>query len=178
MSASRKRSHTELDTMPRSTKRIVTDLAATDTNSDSSRASATQAIFSDNDTISQSTNQTDVESDSEVSTSSEDPSSSSEDDDSDDESDTSDRASAQDHEEITNVRPGTKPEMKLEALGGGLLQRLRTFLPALEAANQELEKEKKDGTIERRNIERVEEGEGPFIEMVTRSGCIDENIRS
>jgi hypothetical protein len=147
----------------RTAKRKATKAATTETDSESSRVSATDAVFSDNESISQTTNQTDVESDSDLSSSSEEPSSESEDD-SDAESDTTDRAN---NEEITNVRPGTKPEMKLGPLGGGLLQRLKTFLPALEAANQELEKEKQDGTIERRNIERVEEGDGPFIELVS-----------
>lgn len=64
--------------------------------------------------------------------------------------------------------------MKLNQPGGGLLQRLKTFLPALEAANQELEKEKKDGTIERRNIERVEEGEGSYIELDLGLGVLEE----
>jgi hypothetical protein len=151
----------------RSAKRKATiNSAATETNSESSRASATEGVFSDNESVSQTTNQTDVDSDSEMSSSSEEPSSESEDD-SDDESDTTDRASTRNEDDITNLRPGTKPEMKLGALGGGLLQRLKTFLPALEAANQELEKEKRDGTIERRNIERVEEGGGPFIELVS-----------
>jgi hypothetical protein len=165
MTASHKRPYTQIDTMSSSgthgTKRIATGSATTETNSESSRS-----IFSD--TVSHSTNQTDVESDSELSTSSEEPSSSSEEEeDSDDESDTTDRASTRNDSDITNVRPGTKPEMKLNQPGGGLLQRLKTFLPALEAANQELEKEKKDGTIERRNIERVEEGEGTYIELVS-----------
>jgi hypothetical protein len=169
MSASRKRLHGELDSvpLPPRTKRKTTDSAATETSSDSSRASAQQPIFSDNDAFSLSTNQTDIESDSELSTSSEDPSSTSEDD-SDVESDTTDRASiADDGETITNVRPGSKPEMKLEGPGGGLRSRLKTFLPELKAANQELELEKVDGTIEHRNIEHVEEDEGPYIEMVS-----------
>lgn len=167
----RKRSHQETDPImtsipTRSAKRKQTDPQAADTNSETSRTSQNDAIFSDNESISQATNQTDVDSDSELSSSSEEPSSESEDD-SDNESDTTDRASTQDNESITNLRPGTKPNMKLGTLKGGLLQRLKTFIPELAAANQELEKERLDGTIERRNIERVGEGDGPFIELVS-----------
>lgn len=155
----------------RSAKRKQADSQTAETNSETSRTSKNDAIFSDNDSLSQATNQTDVDSDSDLSTSSEDPSSESDDDDdgsdSDNESDTTDRALTQDSEAITDLRPGTKPNMKLGALKGGLLQRLKTFIPELAAANQELDKERLNGTIERRNIERVDEGDGPFIELVS-----------
>lgn len=152
-------------------KRKQSDTQPAETNSETSRTSATDAIFSDNESISQATNQTDIDSDSDLSTSSEEPSSESDDDsdsdsDSGNESETTGRASTQDSEAITNVRPGTKPNMKLGAMRGGLLQRLKTFIPELAAANQELDKERLDGTIERRNIERVDEGDGTFIELV------------
>lgn len=154
----------------RNPKRLPINSATAETNSETSRTSANDAVFSDNESTTHTTNQTDVDSDSDLSSSSEEPSSESEDD-SDGESDTIDRASVRGDNGITNLRPGTKPEMKLGAVKGGLLQRLKTLLPELEAANQVLEKEKQDGTIERRNIERVEEGDGPFIELV-REPCL------
>jgi len=173
MSDSRKRPRGELH-WSRSPKRRTTDSHATETKSDSSRASDQQAIFSDNDAISQSTH-TDIDSDSELSTSSEEPSSDSESEDSDSEIDTSDRASTvDDGETIVNVRPGSKPEMTLESLKGGLKSRLKAFIPELKAANQELEKEKVDGSIERRNIEHVDEDEGPYIEMDLGLGVLEE----
>ncbi|QDS77191.1 hypothetical protein FKW77_002459 [Venturia effusa] len=154
-------------------KQADTQVAAAETSSETSRTSTNNVIFSDHDSISQATNQTDLDSDSDLSTSSEDPSSDSEDG-SDDESDTTDRASIADDEGVTNLRPGTKPNMQLASLKGGLLQRLKTFIPELAAANQELDKERLDGTIERRNIEQVDEGEGPFIELDLGLGVLEE----
>ncbi|KAE9973210.1 hypothetical protein EG327_009241 [Venturia inaequalis] len=156
-------------------KRKQADIQPAETNSETSRTSATDTIFSDNESISQATNQTDIDSDSDLSTSSEEPSSESDDDsDSGNESETTGRASTQDSEDITNLRPGTKPNMKLGAMRGGLLQRLKTFIPELAAANQELDRERLDGTIERRNIERVDEGDGTFIELDLGLGVLEE----
>lgn len=167
----RKRSYEDIDTdmasIPtRSAKRKQADAQAAETNSETSRTSANDAISSDNESISQATNQTDLDSDFDLSTSSEEPSSES-DDDSNNESDTTDRASTQDSDGITNLRLGTKPSMKSGAMKGGLLQRLKTFIPELAAANQKLDQERLDGTIERRNIERIDDGGGPFIELVS-----------
>jgi len=180
MFGSRKRSYDELDaihhSLDRRTKQKITDLAATETKSNSSYASRTAPVFSDSDIISHETDQTEIESDSELSTSSEEPSSSSSgEDESEVRTDTSDGAMADEVEEVINVRPGTKPEMKIEGSGESLLQRLQTLLPELKAANQELEEEKAAGTLEHRNIEMVEDGAGQHIEMNLGLGVLKEN---
>ncbi|TLD29430.1 hypothetical protein E2P81_ATG05724 [Venturia nashicola] len=167
----------------RSAKRKQADIPAAETDSETSRSSTNDAISTDSESISQATNQTDVDSDSDLSTSSEEPSSESDDSSgsdsdsdnaSDNASDTTQRASTQDSEVITNLRPGTKPNMKLGTTNGGLLQRLKAFVLEIAAANQELDKERLDGTIERRNIERVENGDGPFIELDLGLGVLEE----
>jgi hypothetical protein len=174
MSHPRKRVHDALDTTPRSTARNVkrkTDAdaaTAAETNSDSSYVSAAAAIFSDGDASSQDTEDTDPGSESELSISSEDPSSESSSDGEDEANSDSDDASVADGgEQITNVRVGSKPTMKREDTAGSLIQRLQHFIPEMKAANQELEKERAAGTLERRNIEKVEDEEGQHIEMVS-----------
>jgi hypothetical protein len=62
---------------------------------------------------------------------------------------------------------GVKPEIKVDGvLGGVLLNRLKTFLPKLEQANEELDKAKKDGTLGERSLEIEDDGNGHYIEMV------------
>lgn len=59
------------------------------------------------------------------------------------------------------------------SLGG----RLRDFLPALAAANQDLEVERREGRLEERDIERVDEGEGgQYIEMDLGLGVLEERV--
>jgi hypothetical protein len=146
-----------------------TDVAATESNqSDTSYVSAVAAIFSDSDSgRSAGTAETEVEElDSEES--------SDEDDDSSDESssesdeDETEEEEAQQEEGITNVRPGAKPEIRrVPNVGVGLLDRLKSFLPEMEKANEELEREREAGTLGDRSLEVVgEEEDGPYIEMV------------
>jgi len=181
MSHPRKRVHDALDTTPPSTARNVkrkTDAdaaTAAETNSDSSYVSAAAAIFSDGDASSQDTEDTDPGSESELSISSEDPSSESSSDGEGEANSDSDHASVVDGgEEITNVRVGSKPTMKREDTAASLIQRLQHFIPEMKAANQELEKERAAGTLERRNIEKVEDEEGQHIEMNLGLGVLEE----
>lgn len=133
--------------------------AAADSNSDSSYVSAAAAVFSENEDSEDSASSHD-QSDSELSTSSEEPSS--------DESESEDEDGEDDDEEdrIINVRPGGKPQIRKEATDSSLLKRLKSFLPEMHEANEELEKERADGTLDKRNIEDCDEGK-QHIEMVS-----------
>jgi hypothetical protein len=144
-----------------------TDFLATESNnSDTSYVSAAAAIFSESDSddnkSAADTAETSIEqSGSEIS--------SSEVEDSSDESSSAEDSDEgeEEEEDITIVRPGVKPEIKrVEGGGGGLLERLRTFLPELEVANRDLERAAEDGTLGERSLEFIEEGDGPYIEMV------------
>lgn len=106
---------------------------------------------------------------SELSESSEEPSdlSSSED---EDEERTNMDAAAPTEPEIVNLRAnrGQKPTYKLdEDLGPDIRTFLKDFLPQLKAANEELEAERKQGTLKKREIDAVEgEDNEQYIEMV------------
>lgn len=121
----------------------------------------------------ESTDASDIDSDSssELSESSEAPSSeSSSDEDSDD---SESEAEWQDGEaDVVNLRAnrGKKPVMKLgdEALDGDIRPFLKKFLPKLKAANEKLEAEEKAGTLKGKVIEEADgEEEGQYIEMVS-----------
>ena len=76
---------------------------------------------------------------------------------------------------IVNLRAnrGKKPIMKLgdEDLGPDIRGFLKDFLPQLKAANEELEAQKKAGTLKSLDsVEAHEEGE-PYIEMVSTCFC-------
>ena len=175
--ASRKRARSNLSPpepiSPRNVK-LKTDRAAqaaTESNSDSSYVSAAAAVFSDSEGASD-TDHTDVESATDGSISSEEPSSISSDseDESDDESSDMRRDTTpvgESGERRINVRAGTKPSIRREETGGSLLQRLQNFLPEMKASNEELEREREEGTLGRRNIECADEDDGPHIEMVS-----------
>lgn len=73
---------------------------------------------------------------------------------------------------IINVRSnrGEKPIMKLPEEDTDIRAFLKDFLPKLKAANEELEAERKAGTLEKKKIEvddGAEDGEGEHIEMVS-----------
>jgi hypothetical protein len=144
-----------------------TDAAAAESQSDTSYVSAAAAIFSDSDSgVSTETAQTDVE-DSNSDDSSTEEEDSSSDDSSSEEEDSDQDEEEQEQQEITNVRPGVKPEIRrVPDVGTGLLDRLRSFLPQMEKANEELEKERDAGTLGERSLEVVGEQDGPYIEMV------------
>ena len=76
-------------------------------------------------------------------------------------------------DEVVNLRAnrGTKPVMKLDQdeLGPDIRTFLKDFLPQLKAANEELEAQKKAGTLQSLDAVSGEEGE-PYIEMVSRIG--------
>jgi hypothetical protein len=109
------------------------------------------------------------DSDSDLSESSEEPSSESS---SEDEED--DAASDMELEEqagkdgVVNLRLGKKPTMKLDKdeLGPDIRTFLKDFLPQLKAANDELEAQRKAGTLESKMIDANEEPGEQYIEMV------------
>jgi hypothetical protein len=117
------------------------------------------------------TSNNDNDSDSELSSSSEEPSddSSSEEEDQDGDTDMSEHV-AKDGVVNLVANRGKKPVMKLgvddEELGPDIRGFLKDFLPQLKASNDELERQKKAGTLQ--SIDAPEEEEGkPYIEMVS-----------
>jgi hypothetical protein len=122
-----------------------------------------------------STVASDLESDSEseLSESSEEPSSDSSSE--DEEEDATSDAELQEQEGnngVINLRAGQgkKPTMKLnkDELGPDIRDFLKDFLPQLKAANDELEAQKKAGTLKDKEIDMTDEKEGePYIEMVS-----------
>jgi len=144
-------------------KRSRSDGAATESNnSDTSHISALTTIFSPRSSHSV-TPETETGSDSELSESSEEPSSPSSSSSDEDE----DESEADRQEDVTVVRVGAKPEIQPAArLGAGLLQRLRSFMPEMEKANEQLQRERVDGTLGERSLEVDAEGQGAYIEMV------------
>lgn len=73
--------------------------------------------------------------------------------------------------EVVNLRAnrGQKPTYKLdeEDMGPDIRTFLKDFLPQLKAANEELEAERKQGTLKKREIDAVEgEDDEQYIEMV------------
>jgi hypothetical protein len=172
MPRQRKRSIDDVDAAEASSTRqernvkCKTDAAAMESQSDTSYVSAAAAIFSDSGSdASTETARTDIEDSNSDDSSSEEEEESSDDSSSDEED--SDREEEEDEQEITNVRPGVKPEIrKVPDVGAGLLDRLRSFLPQMEKANEELEKERDAGTLAERSLEVVGDEDGPYIEMV------------
>lgn len=107
---------------------------------------------------------------SELSESSEEPSDLSSSDDDDEES-TDMAVDAPKEPEVVNLRAnrGNKPTYKLdqEELGPDIRTFLKDFLPKLKAANEELEADRKQGTLKKREIDAVDEEESEqYIEMV------------
>ena len=180
--APRKRGHDEVEETPqdspqRDLKQPKTDAAAhaaAESNSDSSYVSAAAAVFSESEGESDTAYSSHEQSDSDLSTSSEEPSS--DESDSDEDGEGSDEEADQDldaEEEITNVRPGNKPNIKKEGTDSSLLRRLKSFLPEMHEANEQLDKEREAGTLDKRNIEACDEN-GQHIEMV--SGCMSGRV--
>lgn len=135
-------------------------------------ASSESALASTNAANDSATNPSDLgtsDSDSELSESSEEPSSdeSSSEEEDDDEDTEMEEQEGQDG--VVNLRAnrGKKPVMRLgnEDLGPDIRDFLKDFLPQLKAANEELEAQKKAGTL--RSLDAAPEDEGePYIEMV------------
>lgn len=120
---------------------------------------------------SHSTEASDLESsESELSESSEEPSDESSSEEEEDGDDTEMEEQSQDG--VVNLRAnrGTKPVMRLnkEDLGPDIRDFLKDFLPQLKAANEELERQKKAGTLKSLDAEDAVGEEGaPYIEMVS-----------
>jgi hypothetical protein len=119
-------------------------------------------------------NDANSESESELSESSEEPSdlSSSEDEDADES--TKMDVEPQREPDVVNLRAnrGKKPTYKLdeEELGPDIRTFLKDFLPQLKAANEELEAQRKEGTLKKREIDAVDgEEDEQYIEMVSLS---------
>ncbi|EAT82306.1 hypothetical protein HBH56_108460 [Parastagonospora nodorum] len=121
------------------------------------------------------------DSDSELSESSEEPSSDSSSEDEDDEDAASD-AELHEHKGnngVVNLRAGQgkKPTMKLnkEELGPDIRDFLKDFLPQLKAANDELEAQRKAGTLKSREIDMTDAEEADqYIEMDLGLGVLEE----
>lgn len=78
--------------------------------------------------------------------------------------------------EVVNLRAnrGKKPTYKLdeEEFGPDIRTFLKDFLPQLKASNEELEAQRKEGTLKKREIEVVDEEEDEqYIEMVCVFAC-------
>jgi len=146
--------------------------------------SSDSALASTNAADDSTTNASDFgtsDSDSELSESSEEPSSdesSSEEEDDDGEDTEMELEEPQSQDGVVNLRAnrGTKPIMKLgnEDLGPDIRGFLKDFLPQLKAANEELEAQKKAGTLKSlESVEGQDEGE-PYIEMDLGLGVLEE----
>lgn len=126
----------------------------------------------------ESTDASDLNSDdesSELSESSEEPSDLSSSDDEDEERSKMD-AETPKEPEVVNLRAnrGKKPTYKLdeEEFGPDIRTFLKDFLPQLKASNEELEAQRKEGTLKKREIEVVDEEEDEqYIEMVCVFAC-------
>jgi len=143
-------------------------------------ASSESALASTNAADGSATNPSDLgtsDSDSELSESSEEPSSdesSSEEEDDDEDTEMEDQEG---QDGVVNLRAnrGKKPVMRLgnEDLGPDIRDFLKDFLPQLKAANEELEAQKKAGTL--RSLDAAPEDEGePYIEMNLGLGVLEE----
>ncbi|KAF2797376.1 hypothetical protein K505DRAFT_347320 [Melanomma pulvis-pyrius CBS 109.77] len=126
----------------------------------------------------ESTDASDVVSDSsEMEESSEDPSSDSE---SGEDSDEELQSEMEDEDGIVNLPAvrARKPNMKLpkDELGPDLRPFLANFLPQLKAANEALEKEREAGTLKTKVIDSEDavDGEGEYIEMDLGLGVLEE----
>ncbi|KAI4630389.1 uncharacterized protein J4E79_007902 [Alternaria viburni] len=146
--------------------------------------SSDSALASTNAADDSTTNASDFgtsDSDSELSESSEEPSSdeSSSEEEEDDGDDTEmELEELRSQDGVVNLRAnrGTKPIMKLgnEDLGPDIRGFLKDFLPQLKAANEELEAQKKAGTLKSlESVEGQDEGE-PYIEMDLGLGVLEE----
>ncbi|KAI4954245.1 hypothetical protein J4E91_001955 [Alternaria rosae] len=146
--------------------------------------SSDPALASTNAADDSTTNASDFgtsDSDSELSESSEEPSSnesSSEEEEDDGEDTEMELEEPLSQDGVVNLRAnrGTKPVMKLgnDDLGPDIRGFLKDFLPQLKAANEELEAQKKAGTLKSlESVEGQDEGE-PYIEMDLGLGVLEE----
>lgn len=144
-----------------------------DNSSETSISSKSDSTVKASNAIGQSTDASDLNSDdesSELSESSEEPSDLSSSEDEDAESTKMDTETPKEPE-VVNLRAnrGTKPTYRLdeEELGPDIRTFLKDFLPQLKAANEELEAQRKEGTLKKRVIESVDADEDQqYIEMV------------
>ncbi|KAF1944032.1 hypothetical protein EJ02DRAFT_114980 [Clathrospora elynae] len=146
----------------------------------SSPSISTSSAFAPTSVADSSTTATDYSSgsESELSESSDEPSSdeSSSDEEDDDDVDTEMEDQSAEEDGVVNLRAnrGKKPVMKLgdEDLGPDIRGFLKDFLPQLKAANEELEVQRKAGTL--RGLEDADEEEGaPYIEMDLGLGVLE-----
>jgi hypothetical protein len=119
--------------------------------------------------------------DSELSSSSEDPSSESSSDEESDEDSAGDLEESRDENGVINLpaNRGRKPKMRMpkEDLGPDIRDFLKDFLPQLKAANEDLERSRRAGTLKEMTIEAAGErgeAEGQYIEMDLGLGVLEE----
>lgn len=147
--------------------------ASTENSSEASAPSISDSTVKASRESSQAADAADLDSadeSSELSESSEEPSDLSSSEDEDDEHSKT-KTEAVNEPEVVNLRAnrGTKPTYKLddEELGPDIRTFLKDFLPKLKAANEELEAERNQGTLKKREIDVVEGDEDEqYIEMV------------
>ena len=148
----------------RNRSRTSGDDSSEPSNSDESALVATSAAGP-------STDASDYGSDSEsvLSESSEEPSDESSSEEHDDDGDT-EMEEQEGQEGVVNLRAdrGTKPIMRLDQdeMGPDIRAFLKDFLPRLAAANDELEAQKKAGTLQSLEADGEQEEGAPYIEMV------------
>ncbi|CAA9959744.1 hypothetical protein PTMSG1_03152 [Pyrenophora teres f. maculata] len=142
-------------------------------------ASSESVLASTNAADDSTTNTSDPgtsDSDSELSESSEEPSSDESSSEEEDDEDT-EMEEQEGQDGVVNLRAnrGKKPVMRLgnEDLGPDIRDFLKDFLPQLKAANEELEAQKKAGTLKSLDAGPEEEGE-PYIEMNLGLGVLEE----
>ncbi|KAF5846336.1 hypothetical protein GGP41_003743 [Bipolaris sorokiniana] len=172
------------DSVPHRTKsvRFSNEPTSSPSMSSQSALASTNAI---GDTVTNASDYGTSDTDSTLSESSEEPSSdesSSEEEDDDDENDDGEDTEmeldeAKGTDGVVNLRAnrGTKPIMKLTKaeMGPDIRGFLKDFLPRLKAANEELEAQKRAGTLRRLDAEDQQEGE-PYIEMDLGLGVLEE----
>jgi hypothetical protein len=159
------------DSLAHRRKRVRFETGASSDPSISEESALTSTSVADDSTVASDFGS---ESDSELSESSEEPSSDSSSEDADEEDPASD-AELHEHKGnngVVNLRAGQgkKPTMKLnkEELGPDIRDFLKDFLPQLKAANDELEAQRKAGTLKSREIDMTDAEEaGQYIEMVS-----------
>ncbi|KAF2025137.1 hypothetical protein EK21DRAFT_77077 [Setomelanomma holmii] len=168
-----------LDTSAHRRKRMRTDVddSSEPSQSDASALASTNAA--DDSTVASDYG---TDSDSALSESSEEPSSESS---SEDEHEDEEDAAASDMEleeqqgkdGVVNLRFGKKPTMKLDKdeLGPDIRTFLKDFLPQLKAANDELEAQRKAGTLDNKMIDKAEDHTSEqYIEMDLGLGVLEE----
>ncbi|RPA95219.1 hypothetical protein L873DRAFT_1557377, partial [Choiromyces venosus 120613-1] len=81
---------------------------------------------------------------------------------------------AEQNEHAQSPPPAKKQKIAAADTSSDLMSRLNAFLPAMEAANKDLQAEIEAGTVEKRNIEALDGEEERYIEMNLGLGVLEE----